>query len=423
MKRTLSAALALLLAGSSFAQAPAAGLLKIGTAAAVRGAVKAVSSGSPVGHVISSGKPLFQNDRVTTDAAGRLQVLLLDETVFTLGPNSDMVLDDFVFDPKTSAGSISATVSKGTFRFVTGKIAQKDPSKMKIKVAVGTIGVRGSIGVCETGPGGTTVINAGAFKADNHDDAAGIYGENGGKVVNLQRPGAGTRMTPDGRIEAAHFMTGELNRIMGTLQLQVGRNGGNGNGGAQVTAGHKSATDASGRGTAVGGLLATDSLVSADLVSTLDSTLATTIQGINTGVQSTWGELQGINTGVGSYSGSGSVFCSGGACGSGANGTFTFSLGINFASQDIVGTGANSLTISIPGAFLSDQSNITSFSYTGLSGAAKGTLTPVNSAFNGTAFSLADRASTIAKDMTVSLKWTTSGSPAPVATGNATGSR
>ena len=116
MKRTLSAALSLLLAVSASAQAPAASLLtKIGTAAAVRGAVNAVSAGTAVGHVISSGKPLFLNDHVTPDAAGRLQILLVDETIFTLGPNSDMVLDDFVYDPKTSAGKMTASIAKGTF--------------------------------------------------------------------------------------------------------------------------------------------------------------------------------------------------------------------------------------------------------------------------------------------------------------------
>lgn len=127
MKRTLSAAMSLLLAAvSASAQVPASALTKIGTAAAVAGAVRAVSEGA-VGRVVSSGKPLFLNDHVTTDAAGRLQVLLLDETIFTLGPNSDMVLDDFVYDPKTSAGKITATIAKGAFRFVTGKVAQRDP--------------------------------------------------------------------------------------------------------------------------------------------------------------------------------------------------------------------------------------------------------------------------------------------------------
>ena len=47
-------------------------------------------------------------NHVTTKADSRLQVMLLDETVFTVGPESDMVLDEFVYDPSTNAGKITA---------------------------------------------------------------------------------------------------------------------------------------------------------------------------------------------------------------------------------------------------------------------------------------------------------------------------
>ena len=71
-----------------------------------------------------------------------MQILLPDETVFTLGPNSDMVLDEFVYDPKKDAGKITAELLKGTFRLVTGKLGHRiDP---KIKLIVGTIGIRGT---------------------------------------------------------------------------------------------------------------------------------------------------------------------------------------------------------------------------------------------------------------------------------------
>src|SRR5581483_7297571 len=94
--------------------------------------------------IIGSGQPLYLNDAVTTDAQGRLQVLLLDETVFTIGPNSSMVLDSFVYDPNGSS-KLSARILKGVFRFVTGKIAKKRPSDMEVKMPVGVIGIRGTI--------------------------------------------------------------------------------------------------------------------------------------------------------------------------------------------------------------------------------------------------------------------------------------
>lgn len=82
--------------------------------------------------------------RVITGSTGRLQVLLLDETVFTIGPNSDMVIDEFVYDPDLTPKKIMVKVSKGIFRWVTGKVAHKDPASMRVKIPVGTIGIRGT---------------------------------------------------------------------------------------------------------------------------------------------------------------------------------------------------------------------------------------------------------------------------------------
>lgn len=175
---------------SLIAASPAsAELTRIGAAAAVSGSVMATAPGA-VGRIVQSGKPLFLNDHVTTDDKGRLQVLLADETVFTLGPNSDMVLDEFVYDPATGAGKVSANITKGVFRFVTGKVARKDPEKMKVKLAVGTIGIRGTIVAGSTGPEGSTVILLGPGARNN-------AGENPGAIlVSLPPPSSGPGMPP-----------------------------------------------------------------------------------------------------------------------------------------------------------------------------------------------------------------------------------
>jgi hypothetical protein len=113
--------------------------------AAVRGEVYAVTKD---GHRI----PITQSRVLTIDTTteivvgpgGRVQFILPDETIFTLGPNSDMVLDEFVYDPTTNATAFSANFAMGTFRFITGHVASHDPMKMRLKVAVGTIGIRGT---------------------------------------------------------------------------------------------------------------------------------------------------------------------------------------------------------------------------------------------------------------------------------------
>src|SRR5687767_10798383 len=88
-------------AGAQQLAQAAAGAARAGVAAAVRGEVKlaAVPGLREVGKDVASGDPIFLGDQVTTGVEGRLQIMLADETVFTIGPNAAMTIDTFVYDP------------------------------------------------------------------------------------------------------------------------------------------------------------------------------------------------------------------------------------------------------------------------------------------------------------------------------------
>jgi hypothetical protein len=125
---------------------------QVGVAAAVVGPVQLAAAtpgqaGAPggVGNIVQSGQPIRLGDRISTGPGGRLQIMLLDETVFTIGPNAVLVVDEFVFDPASGRGRISAGILRGSFRFVTGKIANSNPDDMRVSVPVGTMGIRGTI--------------------------------------------------------------------------------------------------------------------------------------------------------------------------------------------------------------------------------------------------------------------------------------
>ncbi len=130
----------------------------IGAGATVRGNVYWLTDGG-VKVPISSGTPVYLGQRIVTGEDGHLQILLKDETAFTIGDNSDMVLDEFVYDPSTKLGKVAASIVKGTFRFVTGKIAHNDPDQIRVKMAVGTIGIRGTDFEVNYKPGAESYIN------------------------------------------------------------------------------------------------------------------------------------------------------------------------------------------------------------------------------------------------------------------------
>lgn len=133
-----------------------------GVSAAVRGQVAlARVSENVVGRQVQSGDPIFLGDAITSGKSSGLQIMLLDETVFTIGPNSEIAIDEFVYDPETDTGKISASVAKGAFRFITGKIARKRPEDMTVRLPTATIGIRGTIvaGVVRSAPGDDPVAD------------------------------------------------------------------------------------------------------------------------------------------------------------------------------------------------------------------------------------------------------------------------
>lgn len=96
--------------------------------------------------------PIHLNDRVVTED-GAVGITFLDDTRFTVGPDSDMVIDDFVFDPGDGALDFSATMVKGAMSYFSGRIAKISPEVVTINTPVATAGIRGTYFAVEMDPG------------------------------------------------------------------------------------------------------------------------------------------------------------------------------------------------------------------------------------------------------------------------------
>lgn len=196
---------------------------QIGIIAAVQGSVK-IENKTQAGRIAQSGEPVYIGDTVSTDSQGTLQILLMDETIFTIGPNSAIVIDKFIYDPASESGQINAKVVKGVFRFVTGKIARKKPSDMKVDLPSGSIGVRGTIVAGQTdgkrstvvllGPGSKTNTNHRIGQITVGNDVNGKY-----KEVRVTRPGFGSVIDGAGAEPTAPFKVpqAEIDSIMAAL--------------------------------------------------------------------------------------------------------------------------------------------------------------------------------------------------------------
>ena len=103
-------------------------------------------------HLLKIGVEVVGNERVITTKDGRAQLLFLDHSALTVGPNSNLVLDKFVYDPDAGVGELAFSATKGIFRLVGGRISKKTP--VTIKTFSGTIGIRGGIAMVSIQEGG-----------------------------------------------------------------------------------------------------------------------------------------------------------------------------------------------------------------------------------------------------------------------------
>lgn len=195
----LIAGLATMVAGNALGQTAIG--RQVGVAAGVTGPVQLVAAAPgarTAGRIVQSGEPIRIGDQIATGADGRLQIMLLDETIFTIGPNAALTIDEFVFDSKAGTGKLTANVARGAFRFVTGRIAANNPQDMQVKTPVGTMGIRGTVVGGWVSEDRARIVLLGPGSQNNAAERMGrvfVQGSvPGSDGVELRRPGFATEI-------------------------------------------------------------------------------------------------------------------------------------------------------------------------------------------------------------------------------------
>lgn len=109
------------------------------------------------------GDDIFFKETIGTNETGNAQLLFVDRSALTVGPNSSVIVDEFIYNPAESSGNMVMRGTKGTFRFIGGALSKKEA--VKIKTPVGTIGIRGGIAIVSINP------------ASGATNATFVYGE------------------------------------------------------------------------------------------------------------------------------------------------------------------------------------------------------------------------------------------------------
>ncbi|GAB6053553.1 hypothetical protein JCM17960_23730 [Magnetospira thiophila] len=124
---------------------PVIGQIKIAT-----GAVHIVRDGKTL--AVTEGQEIHLNDEAVTGGDGTLGITLEDSTTLSLGPDSQLILDAFVYDPVGEDLGLGLNLLQGTLAYVSGTIAHLAPDKVSVHTPIATIGIRGTRFVVKATP-------------------------------------------------------------------------------------------------------------------------------------------------------------------------------------------------------------------------------------------------------------------------------
>ena len=96
----------------------------IGIVGAISGTVKTET------RELKTGDKIYLNETIFAGAESGTQLLLLDQSTFTIGSDSEVVMDTFIYDPATNDGKIVASVKQGSLKVISGLISKKNPDSL-----------------------------------------------------------------------------------------------------------------------------------------------------------------------------------------------------------------------------------------------------------------------------------------------------
>ena len=162
----------------------------VGIVGAISGTVKTET------RELKAGDKIYLNETIYAAPGSGTQILLLDQSTFTVGEDSEVVMDTFIFDPETNDGKIVASVKQGSLKVISGLISKKNPDSLTVEVPEGTLGSRGTEfqTIVSKGRTDTLLIGPGKNNTLGMRPGAVLVGNNLGQTL-LDNPYSMTSMS------------------------------------------------------------------------------------------------------------------------------------------------------------------------------------------------------------------------------------
>ena len=139
-----------------------------------------------------SGDTIYQGEIINTEEDASINISFFDGSDLSLGEESEIIIDEFIYDPDASTGSLGLDIIEGVFVFVSGEIAENDPEGIILNTPTASLGIRGTTvaGRISSENSGTTIS-----LLEDADGAVGqvVVTNDAGSVI-LEQPNATTHV-------------------------------------------------------------------------------------------------------------------------------------------------------------------------------------------------------------------------------------
>lgn len=114
---------------------------KVATITAMRGDADIKRESAII--LASLGAKLEQNDNIITKDNSKLQIIFKDETVISIGQNSNFSISQYLYEDN-QAPVAKFNMLRGAMRTITGRIGDIAPQRFSVSTKTATIGIRGT---------------------------------------------------------------------------------------------------------------------------------------------------------------------------------------------------------------------------------------------------------------------------------------
>jgi len=102
--------------------------------------------------IAKDGIRVKMGDKLITGANGSMGVIFTDNTRISLGADSEININEYVFQPAKGRFSFLTELIQGTASYISGTIGKLSPKSVKFKTPTAVVGIRGTSFLVKAAP-------------------------------------------------------------------------------------------------------------------------------------------------------------------------------------------------------------------------------------------------------------------------------